>query len=222
MPNDPMVNVPHILSPMTAPWCGWSMLVLLLFAILSEWMQPGVITQAFGSLKVRPERMYKDAPTNVLAQMLITVFRVGTVAMALCMCLCPYNRFTFTTFAVVCGIVVGVLLIKMLCNIMLDYTFQLVRKYGDVYEHYSNILTLTVLVLYPLVLLFMHIGTPQTNLWLLAAGAVLFLGMWLYRSARQFVQSPMALLFLLVYTATMEVLPMAGIVLLSAKTITIL
>ena len=198
------------------------MLVLMLFAILSEWMQPGVITQALGSLKVRQERMYKDAPTNVLAQLLVTLFRVGTIAMALCMCFCPYDRFSFGVFAAVSGIIIGVLMLKMLCNLLLDYTFQLIRQFGDVYEHYSNILTLTVLVLYPLVLLFMHIGTPQTSRWLLVIGVVLFLGMWLYRSARQFVQTPMALFYVLAYTATLEVLPMVGIVLLSAKTITIL
>lgn len=198
------------------------MLLLLLFAILSEWMQPGVISQAMGSLKVRPERMYKDAPTNVLAQLLLTLFRVGTIAMALCMSFCPYDRFSFLAFAAVGAIVIGVLMIKMLCNIMLDYIFQLIRKYGDVYEHYSNILTLTALVLYPLVLLFMHVGSPLATRWLLGIAALLFLGMWLYRSARQFVQSPMALVTLLAYTATLEVLPMAAIVLLSAKTITIL
>ena len=198
------------------------MLALLLFAILSEWMQPGVISQALGSLKVRPERMYKDAPTNVMAQLLLTLFRVGTVAMTLCLCLCPDNRFTFAAFAAVCGIVVGVLMLKMLCNILLDFTFQLVRKYGDVYEHYSNILTLTVVVLYPMALLFMHIASLQTTRWLMLAAAVLFLGMWLYRCTRQFVQTPMAILYLLAYTATLEILPMAGIVLLSAKTITII
>lgn len=198
------------------------MLVLLLFAVLSEWMQPGVISQALGSLKVRPERMYKDAPANVMAQLLLTLFRIGTVAMALCLCLCPDDRFTFAAFAAVCGIVVGVLMLKMLCNILLDYTFQLVRKYGDVYEHYSNILTLTVLALYPAVLLFMHIASSQTTYWLVLAAALLFLGMWIYRCARQFVQTPMAVLYLLAYTATLEILPMAGIVLLSAKTITLI
>ena len=50
------------------------MLLLVLFAALSEAMQRGVITQAMSSLTARTDRMYKDAPTNVLAQIFISVW----------------------------------------------------------------------------------------------------------------------------------------------------
>ena len=217
-----MAEIPHILSPMTAPWCSWVMLALLLCAVLSEWFQPGVITRVFDSLKVRQDRLYKEAPTNIQAQLLISIFRIGTPAMAVCLCCCPANRFSFTAFAVSCGMVFGAILVKMLCNVLLDYTFQITRSYGDMYEHYANLFARAVVAMYPVVLLCMHLSSTTAIRWMLGAVAALFIGLWLYRSASQYIRTPLALIYILAYTATLEVLPMAGIVLLSAKTISIL
>ena len=197
------------------------MLVLMLFAVLSEWLQPGVISQATTSLTVRMERTYKDAPTNFLAQTLITLFRIGTLAMTLCLCFAG-STFSFVAFIAVCGIIFGVLVVKMICNVLLDYTFLLSRSFGDAYEHYSNIFTLISVALYPLLLLFLHIDSPVATRWLLGIMAGLFLILWLFRSIQQYVRTPLALLYLLAYTVTLEFLPMAGLAILSAKTISIL
>ena len=214
-------GIAHIISPLSAPWCAWTMLVLMLFAVLSEWLQPGVISQATTSLTVRMERTYKDAPTNFLAQTLITLFRIGTLAMTLCLCFAG-STFSFVAFIAVCGIIFGVLVVKMICNVLLDYTFLLSRSFGDAYEHYSNIFTLISVALYPLLLLFLHIDSPVATRWLLGIMAGLFLILWLFRSIQQYVRTPLALLYLLAYTVTLEFLPMAGLAILSAKTISIL
>ena len=165
------------------------MLVLLLFAVLSEWLQPGVIAQSPVSILVRAERTYKDAPTSVMAQILITLFRIGTLAMLICLYFCESG------------------------------SFQLSRQFGEIYEHYSNLLTLTVVALYPVLLLFLHIGSAASYRWLLIITGGVFLLLWLFRSAQQYIRTPMAILYLLVYTLTLEVLPMAGLIYLSAKTI---
>ena len=95
------------MSPLSAPWCGWTMLVLLLFAVLSEWLQPGVIAQSPVSILVRAERTYKDAPTSVMAQILITLFRIGTLAMLICLYFCESGSFPFTAFMAVSGIILA-------------------------------------------------------------------------------------------------------------------
>ena len=212
-------GIVHIISPLSAPWCGWTMLALLLFAVLSEWLQPGVVAQSPTSLLVRAERTYKEAPTSVIAQILITLFRIGTLAMLICLCFSENESFPFTAFMAVCGIILGVLIAKMLCNVLLDYTFQLSRQFGEIYEHYSNLLTLTIVALYPVLLLFLHIGSPSSYRWILMITGGVFLLIWLFRSAQQYIRTPMAILYLLVYTLTLEVLPMAGLIYLSAKTI---
>lgn len=198
------------------------MLVLLLLAIMSEWLQPGVIRQATASLTVHAERAYKDAPVHFMAQLFVTLFRLGTLAMGLCLCFCTADHCSFAAFAAVSGIILGVTLIKMLATVLLDYTFLLSRTYGDAYEHYSNLFTLAMIALYPLLLLFWRIGSPIAGRWLMGFVGTLFFLLWLYRGFRQFVRKPMAVLYLTAYMITLEFLPVAGIVLLSAKTISIL
>ena len=215
-------GIAHIMSPLSAPWCGWTMFALFLFAVLSEWLQPGVIAQSPLSVVVRAERSYKDAPTSLMAQLLITLFRIGTLALLLCLCFSEQGSFSFVAFAAVCGMVVGMFLAKMLCNLLLDYTFQLSRTFGDMYEHYSNLFTLTITALYPVLLVFLHIDSQAATRWVLICVVGVFLILWLVRSVQQYVRSVKALLYVLAYTLTLELLPMAGLVYLSAKTISIL
>ena len=117
-----MEEVLHIVSPLSAVWTGWAMLALLLSAVLSEWLQPGIISQSAGSLVVRAERSYKDAPANNVGQLLISLFRIGTIAMGICLCLEPEGRFSFVSFAIVMGLIFSVILLKILCNLLLNYT----------------------------------------------------------------------------------------------------
>ena len=120
----------HIISPLSAPWCGWTMLVLMLCAILSEWTQPGIITQAYESLIVHTERTYKGSPNTFLGQFLMALFRIGTIGMALCLCVYQGTGFSFTAFAGICGLVVTLLLVKMLAD-ELRYLVLVVRsRYG--------------------------------------------------------------------------------------------
>jgi len=218
-----MLNAaPHIISPLSAPWCGWMMLGLLLCAILSEWLQPGVISQAHESLIAKTDRTYKESPNTFFGQFLIALFRIGTIAMALCLCVYQGAGFSFAAFGAVCGLVVAVLMLKMLLNIALDYTFSLSRRFGGAFDIYANITTLAVIALYPIVLVMLRIGDPLIAQWTTGIVALLFIGMWVYRSARIYLVSIRAVIYLIAYIATLEVLPMAVLYVLSAKMISFL
>ena len=195
------------------------MFFLLLCAVLSEYFQPGVILQAHTSLVVRADRAYKDAPTNFLGQALITLFRIGTGAMALCLCLCTDEQFRFLSFIVVCGVIIGVVLVKMLCNQLLDYTFMLTRRFAPVYEHYGNIITIAAATLYPCLLVLLRLGNPIAARWVLGIIAVLFAGVWAYRTFRTYVVSLKAVLYIIVYLFTLEWLPLAALYIFSSQTI---
>ena len=214
-----MESIAHIVSPLNAAWSGWVMLILMLFAIISEYAQPGVITQAVSSLRPRIERTYKDAPTNFLSQTLITLFRVGTLAMALCLSLCSDKGFTFGAFIALCMVIVVVLVVKMLCNVIVDYTFMLSRRFTPVYEHYSNILTIVACLLFPCLLVLLRIGSTEGSKWVLGIAAVLFMLLWIYRSARTYINSPIAIIYFLLYIVTMELLPLGLLFYLSSQTI---
>lgn len=192
-------------------------------SILSEYFQSGILSQATASLRVnRTGRVYKDTPANFLGQLFVTLFRIGTFAMAICLAFSPSDRFSFAAYAAVNGLIIAVLLLKMLCNVLVDYTFQLSRHFGPIYEHYSNIATLASLLLWPVVLVLLHVSNPIIIRWVLGAVLILFIVVWLYRCIVQFLRSPMALLYLACYICTLELLPMALLIYLSAKTITII
>ena len=217
-----MDGISHILSPVSAPWCGWTMLALLLCAVLGELLQPGVISQASYSLLSQNDRTYKDAPTNFPGQMMMTLFRIGTAAMGLYLCLYTEGHCGFGIFAVLCGLIVALLLIKMLCNNLLDYTFQISRRSMPPYEQYGNIATIATCILYPALLIMLRVDNILVNRWVVGSIAVLFLLMWLYRLARNYIQSLGSIIYVALYIGTLEVLPLGLLFYLGSKTISII
>lgn len=198
------------------------MLVLLLCAVLGEIFQPGVISQAHASLLSQNDRTYKDAPVNFQGQLLMTIFRIGTIAMGLYLCLYTGGQSGFSVFAALCGLVIALILVKMLCNNLLDYTFQISRRFMPPYEQYSDITTITTYLLYPALLVMLRVDNLVLNRWLVGVVAALFLLMWLYRLARNYVHSFAGLAYVVLYIATLEILPLGILFYLGLKTISII
>lgn len=198
------------------------MLALLLCAVLGELLQPGVISQAHSSLLSHNDRTYKDAPANFMGQMMMTLFRIGTAAMGLYLCLYSGGQCTFPVFAALCGLIITLILGKMLCNQLLDYTFQISRRFMPAYGQYGDITTMTACILYPALLVMMRVSNPIVNRWLVGCIAVLFLLMWSFRLMRNYMQSFNAMIYVLLYIGTMEVLPLGLLFYLGSKTISII
>ena len=198
------------------------MLVLLLCAVMSEWFQPGVLTQAHLSLAVRADRAYKESPANFTGQFLVSLFRIGTLAMALCLCFPTQSGFPFAAFGLAAGLIIAVWVIKMLCNRLLDYIFMLSRRFGPVNEHYGNLFTMAAGLLYPALLFLIRFGNTRATRWTVAVVAVLFMLVWTYRALRTYSVAPVAVIYIVLYMCTLELLPMAVIVYLSEKTMVIL
>ena len=214
-----MEGTAHILSIQSAPWSGWIMLLLMLCAVMSEWLQPGVVSRASENLLSRADRTYKEAPDNLLAQILINIFRIGTIAMGLCLCFAPQGDFRFVAYAAVCGVLLGMLVVKIICNLLLDYVFQLSRHYGSMYEPYTSLLTLTALVLYPCLLVLLYLDSYIAGRWDMGIVSIVFLILWLYRSIRQYIHTVLSISYVAFYFITLEILPMAAIFAISSLTI---
>ena len=191
---------------------------LLLCAVLSEFMQPGIIRQAHTALVAQTDRTYKNAPVTFLGQLLVSLFRIGTLAMGISICLYTGGTFRFALFAAVCGWTLAILLLKMVCNKWLDYTFSLSRRFAPVYEQYGDLATLATCLLYPGVLVALYLGDITACRWVLGGVTLLFLLMCLYRLGRHYIQSPMAIVYIAFYICTMEALPLAVLFTLCSKT----
>lgn len=195
------------------------MLVLFLCLIAGELIQPGIISQAHASLTARTERTYKKAPANTLAQLFMTIFRIGTLAMAICLGWYAGEDFLFSSFAAVCGLIIAFVLVKMLCYMLLDYTFSLSRRFMPVYDQYGNLTTIAGCVLFPCLLIFIRIGQPALSLWALVGIAALFVAACLYRMAVIYIRSVSAVVYVLLYIATLELIPFGALLYLSSKMI---
>ena len=210
-----MNGIEHIISPVNAPWCSWTMFGLMLCAILSEVLQPGVLTQVATILFSRTERTYKAAPDNILGQLFITLFRIGVPALLLTMAFYTGGDFLFISFALVFGVIFAIVLVKMGCNILLDYTFQFSRHYSSAYEQYGAIVTLTCVLLYPLLLLVIYLGSAIIARWISGIGILVFFGLILFRWCRTYLHSFTSLGYIVLYILTLEVVPMATLLWIS-------
>jgi hypothetical protein len=212
-------SISHIISPLSAPWCGWVLFGLLLCAVLSEYMQPGIVRLAYVSLIARSERTYKDAPVNLYGQILIFLFRLGTLAMGISICLYNGSTFSIAVFGIVFGLVLATLLVKLLCNKWLDYTFSLSRRYMPMHEQYGDLSTIACTFLFLGIMIVMHTGRLALAPWILGGATALFVLMCLYRVTLHYVQSPMGMLYVLIYIVSLEVLPLGVLYFLCSKTI---
>ena len=169
-----MDGVTHIYTLLSAPWCAWTMLSLLLFAFLAEVFQPGIVTQSPSVVFSRGDRVYKDSPSNFPGLLFISLFRLGVLSMALCLCFCTLNHVPFSAFWITAGLIVAVGLVKTGICALLDYTFLLSRRFGAAHEAYSNLITVTTVALYPVLLILLHChSTIATTA---AHGAFLLIG----------------------------------------------
>ena len=195
------------------------MFYLLFCAVMSEVVQPGILTGALVSLSSRSNRTYHVAPHNVSGQFFISSFRIGTLAMALCMCFYTNGDFSFVSYLLVCALVLGCIVTKMVMNVTVDYAFSITRKYGSGYEHYANIFTLMMLAIYPAELLLSRWYDVSINRWVFGLLFVTFNMIWLVRCLRMCIGSLPAIFYTIIFYLTAEVLPMVFLVYVTAKTI---
>lgn len=198
------------------------MLALMGCAVFAEWFQPGVILQAPSSFFARTDRTYREAPVNNQGQLLMLLFRLGTIAMMIFLCLCPAQHASMAAYGVIFGGLLVLLLVKMLLNLLIDYTFILTRRFGSFHEPYVDLVTMVSVLLYPALLVLVRLGIPSAAEWVAWGAAVLFFVLWAYRMARTYVVSLAAPIYLLMYFATVEVLPLAGLIYLSGKIMTLI
>ena len=190
------------------------MLALGFCAVMGEVFQPGVISSASESLFAHANRTYKQAPDNFPGQMLLTLFRIGIPALALCLFLDVHS---LAAYGVAAAMMVAMMVVKRLCDRVLDYTFHLRVAAGGVRTHYANIGTLSSMMLYVCLLVLLQTGSVTANRWIIGICALLFVMMVTYRLARIYVTDAKAILYLGIYILTLEVLPLGALVVITSQ-----
>lgn len=198
------------------------MLFLLVFAVLSELLQPGVLLGSFAMLFSKVERTYHDPHRNMPGRLCINVFRIGTFALALYL-FCYVGgslhighwevqfltdkTFLFRKYLLVLLVVFGVDTMKYLLTLWVNYTFQISRRFTLISLHYNSLWTVINSAFYLLLLVLLPIDSPTIifwGFWTLCIVALLLIGIkWL----RVFYTGLPSLLYIALYLLTLEVLP---------------
>lgn len=203
-----MNAVPHILTPISAPWVAWVMLFLLLCGVLAEMVQRGLLVQAFTTIFSKVERTYGDMQRNLMEELIINIFRIGTFAMALYLYAYRAGDFSFKTYMLIVALVLGVDVVKILASILVNYTFQISRRFTQLSIHYNNLWTVICSGFYIASIVLINIGNSlvikYVMLSLVALAIVLIVVKWI----RIFCTNVRSLLYIVLYVLTLEILPL--------------
>ena len=222
-----MPFIPHILSPGSAPWVGWTMLLLAVIAVLSELMQPGVLSGSFALVFSKVERTYHDPHRNIPGQLCINVFRIGTFALALYL-FCYVGgtlslghwevqfltdkTFLFRKYLLVLLVVFGVDTVKYLLTLWVNYTFQISRRFTLISLHYNSLWTVINSAFYLLLLVLLPVDSPKIIFWSFLALCIVALVLIGVKWLRVFYSGLPSLLYIALYLLTLEVLPLLAMV----------
>lgn len=203
-----MNAVPHILTPISAPWVAWVMLFLLLCGVVAELVQSGVVLQAFSTIFAKVERSYGDVQQNLLEELVMNIFRIGTFAMALYLYAYRAGDFRFTTYMLVVAWVLGIDVIKLAASALVNYTFRISKRFTLISTHYNNLWTVICCGFYVALLFLINIDNAEVTKWLLFALAAAAIVLILIKWIRIFYTDLRSLLYIALYILTLEILPM--------------
>lgn len=170
----------------------------------------GMLAAAFAS---KAGRTYNDTATDSVAALLAYIFRLGVLAMTAMTLLCQNGPFHFTLYL---QLLLALLLadgLRLLCNVLINYTFDIDHQPALAYRHYANLMLMTAMLLYPITLAVIHWGISLAAWIMLAITAALFLIAFMIRLVRMYVQRPYRFAYVLIYILTIEVMPYAAIAL---------
>lgn len=146
----------------------------------------------------------------------MAIFRVGTTALAVGLCM---DSLSLMTYGLVIALVVGLIMVKMLCNVLLDFVFNLRVQTKGVLDEYRNWATYACMLLYAAILVLLQVGNTEINRWVVASCAALFVGIITVRLAKVYLQNLLSAVYIGIYVLTLEVLPIGALAVLIAKMI---
>ena len=184
------------------------MLFLLLCGVLAEMVQRGLLVQAFTTIFSKVERSYGDVQQNLMEELIVNIFRIGTFAMALYLYAYRAGDFRFTTYMLVVAWVLGIDVIKLAASTLVNYTFRISKRFTLISTHYNNLWTVICCGFYVALLFLINIDNAKVTKWLLFALAVAAIVLILIKWIRIFYTDLRSLLYIALYILTLEILPM--------------
>lgn len=209
-----MPFVDRISSPMSESWTAWILLLLLLLIGWAIQRQPTLIRVAWKTTVSKSERSYSDAALDALALVMVSLFRLGTVALAFDVLFFNGVAFVFTDYLWTLLILLGAETIKAMMAWFVNFTFHLPMPFGMSYIHYTNLWLLTCIPLWCFCCVCVYWASPLlTNVLMSVAAGILLLSL-VWKGIRSYMNQLTSLLYVLLYVLTVEVVPMLAVALI--------
>lgn len=198
-------------TPYSEPWTAWVLLLLLIVAVMIFVRRPELFKGMFTSLFSKSERTYNDASLDRQTNVLMSMFRVGTLALTVYLCLFQEGKFSLLIYLAICGCILLFSGLKWLMVMLTSYVFFLQVRLDVTRNNYNSIWLLITLLMYPLTIIMVDFGfttTCRVLMWVLLG---LYILLAILKTCRMFLTSPMSVLYITIYILTLEVLPLAAL-----------
>lgn len=187
------------------------MFALLLMLLMAIAHQPGLIGASFRAVFSRLDRTYADAARDLYTNILLLIFRLGTLAMALQTLFFGAGTFSILTFLIIVAGLGVLQLLKWLAMQSIAKIFLSVRALEEPLSFLASLQLLTSIVVYPVTLLLIDYNWLWVCAVLLAAVYVAYLVLLLIRMIRIFMTKPISILYIALYIMTLEIVPFVGV-----------
>lgn len=222
-----MEQVLDIYSPLSAGWTPWLLLLLLMGWVTVYALNPVAFVDCFVSVVADMERRYTDAAKSWGLIVLSLVLRMCTLALAIFCFIYIYSYrldlagvelpFSLSDYLCVLLVISVVYAIKSLLEWLLNIVFCFTPRTMVIYQHYANLFTVVSLLLFPILLFTINFAYPKVIGACLLLVAGVYMLVMMIKMCRIYLHSLRALLYILLYLVTVEILPLLCMVWASAR-----
>lgn len=200
----------RILSPSVGSWVAWVMVTLLCLVLFNHVISSS-ISMLWRSWSSHSDRMYTGAMSqSVMSVVLSYVFRVGVMAMAVYLLGYESGDFLLMNYIKIVGMLAIVSFVQWVLWQLMSFVFLPFAQQKNAWEQRMMIYNASCVLLWWIVLIIIGIHSRLLELVLMLCLAVLWIGLLIVKGVQMFYQKPWNVLYVLLYTITLEVLPVLG------------
>lgn len=200
----------RILSPSVGSWVAWVMVTLLCLVLFNHVISSS-ISMLWRSWSSHSDRMYTGAMSqSVMSVVLSYVFRVGVMAMAVYLLGYESGDFLLMNYIKIVGMLAIVSFVQWVLWQLMSFVFLPFAQQKNAWEQRMMIYNASCVLLWWIVLIIIGIHSRLLELILMLCLAVLWIGLLIVKGLQMFYQKPWNVLYVLLYTITLEVLPVLG------------
>lgn len=208
----------RILSPSSATWVAWMLVVLLILAWGNGLFVSDISTLVRGMFS-KADRMYVNRNTQGIIHNIISwSYRCGIIALVGYLCIYDEYDFTIVNYVLVLGVTLGILLLRWLLVRGVGSVFVDQKQLVIALEQRSVVCNTVAILLWPIALLMMYTGSV-TKMLLCGLMGGIFIVVMSVKYMQLFYKNLLSVVYMLLYVTSLEILPLSAALFLAKKLI---